>query len=92
MKITFIDLGHLDYNIDTPYDKPLGGSQSAMCYLAENLAKLGNEVYLINNTSNSGFFRGVYCYSLQETNTNFFATIDVLIIQNRPAFGNGLKK
>lgn len=63
-----------------------------MCYLAENLATLGNEVYLINNTSNSGFFRGVYCYSLQETNTNFFATIDVLIIQNRPAFGNGFKK
>lgn len=87
MKVTFVDLGTLDYNVETPYHKPLGGSQSAMCYLAENLAQLGHEIYLINNTKKTGIYRGVYCYSLEEINTNFFSNIDVLIIQNRPSFG-----
>jgi hypothetical protein len=55
MKIGFLDTYTWDYNIETPYCKPLGGTQSAICYLAEALAAQGNEVFLLNNTSSRGF-------------------------------------
>ena len=61
MKIGFLDTYTWDYNIETPYCKPLGGTQSAICYLAEALAAQGNEVFLLNNTSESGMWRGVDC-------------------------------
>ncbi|MEG4007423.1 hypothetical protein QUA41_16185 [Microcoleus sp. Pol11C1] len=51
MKIGFLDTYTWDYNIETPYREPLGGTQSAICYLAEALAAQGNEVFLLNNTS-----------------------------------------
>ncbi|TAF85606.1 MAG: hypothetical protein EAZ49_25965 [Oscillatoriales cyanobacterium] len=61
MKIGFLDTYTWDYNIETPYREPLGGTQSAICYLAEALAALGNEVFLLNNTSEPGMWRGVDC-------------------------------
>ena len=61
MKIGFLDTYTWDYNIETPYREPLGGTQSAICYLAEALAAQGNEVFLLNNTSESGMSRGVDC-------------------------------
>ena len=40
MRIAFLDTNELDYTADTPYRQPLGGSQSAICYLAAELAQL----------------------------------------------------
>jgi len=65
MKIGFIDFIDWDYNADTPYNKPLGGGQSAFAYLSAALAVRGHEVHLLTHTTRPGPFRGVQCVSLE---------------------------
>lgn len=51
MRICFIDFANWDYDVSTPLTRPLGGSQSAMCYLAVELAKMGHDVTLVTGKS-----------------------------------------
>ena len=44
MKIALADFGPFSYTIDTAYSEPLGGIESSVCYLAEELAAGGHEV------------------------------------------------
>ena len=47
MDIVFIDsTSRAAYDPDTPFERPLGGTESAVCYLAPELAKLGHRVTL----------------------------------------------
>lgn len=84
MKIAFLDTYTWDYTVETPYREPLGGTQSAICYLAEALAALGNEVFLLNNTSVSGMFRGVDCRrrAADAENLELLRSLDFLVIVN----------
>ena len=50
MKILFLNLSGLKFNVTTPLTDPLGGTESAVCYLATELAKLGHDVTLMANT------------------------------------------
>lgn len=59
MKIAFLDASGWDFTLDTPYERPLGGSQSALCYLAEAMAALGHEVRLLNGRKDPVLSRGV---------------------------------
>lgn len=68
MKIAFADPIACDYTIETPYQKPLGASQSALCYLAEELASQGHEVFLLNNSKTPRISRGLVCLPLPLTN------------------------
>ena len=63
MKIVFFDSGPLDYTVITPLQRPLGGMQSAVCYLAIELAKRGHQVVLTNGTSEPKIYDGVECVS-----------------------------
>jgi glycosyltransferase involved in cell wall biosynthesis len=60
-KIVFIDPLGWDYTPQTPRDMPLGGSQSALCYLSEALALRGLDVTIVTGTSTPGLVRGVLC-------------------------------
>ena len=84
MKIGFLDTYTWDYNIETPYREPLGGTQSAICYLAEALAAQGNQVFLLNNTSESGMLRGVDCRRrvIDKANLELLRSLDFLVIVN----------
>ena len=84
LSLCFIDTISWDYNVDTPTQRPLGGSQSALCYLAVELAKLGHAVTLLSNTSKSGVVAGVTCQSLQ---IQFLveSRFDAVIVLNGPA-------
>lgn len=66
MRIVFAD-PTLAYTADTPYEQPLGGSQSAVCYLAEALAAAGHEVVLMTHTRSLGTYRGVLCTGWERT-------------------------
>jgi len=49
MHIVFIDLVPWPYHIDAPFTRPIGGTQSAVCYLMMALAARGARVSFINN-------------------------------------------
>ncbi|MCP4748656.1 MAG: glycosyltransferase family 4 protein [Desulfobacteraceae bacterium] len=61
MKIAFIDFMDWNYSIDTPYRLPMGGMQSSLCYLAEEMVKQGHEVFLFNGIDQATTSRGVKC-------------------------------
>lgn len=82
MKIAFLDLINWDYTVDTPYGAPLGGSQSALCYLAERLAASGVEVTLINGTTTPGRWRGVEHLSAPSIRLTALPRYDVMVVFN----------
>jgi glycosyltransferase involved in cell wall biosynthesis len=90
-KIAFIDTSDWDYDISSPYEKPFGGSQSALCYLAEALAKHRFEIYLLNNTSNPRSIRDVHCFNISEIPEDVIADLDVAIVLNQAELGFRLR-
>src|SRR4029077_14858423 len=63
-------------------EKPLGGSQSALCYLAEELAERGHEVQLINNAALPGVSRGVVCLPLAKAAGDVWKRFDAGVLLN----------
>lgn len=88
-----------NFNIITPFLRPLGGSQSAVIYLALELVKLGHNVSLITSTQKEFKAMGVQCYPMsfdgkevllppEVLSTDF----DIYIVKNGiPQLGNLLK-
>ena len=56
--IGFVTSG-LEFNGNTVYEKALGGSESALIYMARELARLGNEVTVYCKCDRPGFYDGV---------------------------------
>ena len=83
-RIAFLDRMPWDYRVDTPYRHPLGGSQSALCYLAEALAALGHEVRTVTQTLSPGRVLGVDCLSARDGGVELFRSADVVIVLNDP--------
>jgi glycosyltransferase involved in cell wall biosynthesis len=67
MRIAFGDFCDWDFHAQSPELVPLGGSQSAACYLAQSLARQGHEVFLLNGTKSPGRYGGVTCLSWAQT-------------------------
>ncbi len=82
MHIAFVDFINWDYTIDTAYQRPLGGSQSALCYLAEQLATRGHEVELINNAAMPGVSHGVICLPLAKARPEVWQNFDAVVMLN----------
>src|SRR4051812_42975789 len=86
MNVVFLDLIGWDYDVATPYERPLGGSQSAACYLAEELARQGHRVTLLSGTPRPGRVRGVDCLNVQNTDRAFLAQpLDAAVVVSGPA-------
>ena len=61
MKIVFFDFMDVPaYDCDTPYSKGLGGTQSAICYYAEVLAKSHDVHVVLSNCTEQKKIRDVY--------------------------------
>jgi glycosyltransferase involved in cell wall biosynthesis len=69
MRIAFYDRTPVDYTPETPFVRPLGGSESAQCYLSIELAKRGHSVALVTNTSVPGTYHGVQCSNHRDKGT-----------------------
>ncbi len=91
MRIAFTDPIQWDYNVESAYQLPLGGSQSALCYLAETLAKQGHDVFLLNNTSKAGLSSGVMHFPLRSVPHQLLRSLDAMIIWNTPTLGQQIK-
>jgi len=84
MKLAFLDPVDWDYTPFSPLERPMGGSQSAICYLTPELAALGHEVTLINNVSRPGVYAGVRCPGMVESLTvNYLNQFDAVIGVNK---------
>ena len=61
MKIAFLDQPGMTYTANTPYEQPLGGTQSAACYLSAALARRGHTTTLISDGTHDREVLGVRC-------------------------------
>lgn len=59
MKILFLSLSGLTFDVTTPEKEPLGGTESSFCYLARELAKTGHDVTLCAKNTITGELCGV---------------------------------
>jgi glycosyltransferase involved in cell wall biosynthesis len=91
MKIAFWDFIGWDYQVESVYQMPLGGSQSALCYLAEAMAKLGHDVFLLNCTSISGLSRGVTCLHWRDSG-EVLQSLDAIIVLSIAGQGRQIRK
>lgn len=67
MRIAFGDFSGWDFHAQSVETMPLGGSQSAACYLAQALARSGHAVFFFTMTSAPGTYEGVVCLSWSTT-------------------------
>ena len=82
MRILFLVLGSLEFDVKSPEEIPLGGTESAVCYLARALAKIGHFVTLSNPTIKKLENKcGVIHVPKSEINREHF---DVVIVPNAP--------
>ncbi len=84
MKLVFLDPIPWNYTVRTVHERPLGGGQSALCYLAEALAARGHEVTLLTNTDQPGLHHGVACRSIASTSPEAAHNLaaDVCVVLN----------
>ena len=93
MRIAFIDALGWDYNVETPLTQPLGGSESALCYLTTELARLGHEISLINGIAVPGNYAGVQCINQnQGMDSDLLNRSDVVVVKNAGNAGMKLRQ
>jgi glycosyltransferase involved in cell wall biosynthesis len=91
MRIAFLDLTKIEYRIESVYEIPLGGSQSALCYLAEELSRLGHEIFLFKKTPGFALSLGVHCLNLENVTDELLSTLDVVIVVNTTYLATALR-
>lgn len=70
LKIAFLDTIGLVYNGDTLKEKGLGGSESAIIYLGEELTKIGMDVTVFNKCDKPGVYNGVKYINFMDAQKN----------------------
>jgi glycosyltransferase involved in cell wall biosynthesis len=91
LRIAFASFSPFPFTVETPYQRPLGGSESALCYLAEALAQQGHEVFLLNANPTPALCRGVRCLPLSADSLQEVHPLDALIVQNLAGKGQELR-
>ncbi|MBI3464265.1 MAG: tetratricopeptide repeat protein [Planctomycetes bacterium] len=82
----FIDSLDWDYDVASPLTTPMGGSQSALCYLARALSGRGHSVTTLTGTTSPRVISGVRCLS-NRTITRDIASPDntMIVVLNGPS-------
>ena len=97
MKILFVNLSGLRFTVATPDIEPLGGTESALCYLARQLAKNGHQISLVTRQPDgdaSTLIMGVrHLPRSVLLNAEFLTaeSFDAIIVSNGPVAGPTLR-
>jgi glycosyltransferase involved in cell wall biosynthesis len=84
MIIAFADFCGMKYDVRTVEHTPLGGSESAACYLSRALARLGHQIFLLANVPADGVFERVHCVSTQNSASLPWQNLDAVLCLGRP--------
>ncbi|MDP6935075.1 MAG: glycosyltransferase, partial [Myxococcota bacterium] len=93
MRIGFVDFVRWAYDPDSVLREPMGGSQSALCYLSVELARSGHEVWIFNGVEQERTVQGVHVQPI-EAGSLLRAVelgLDVLVVLNRAGKGRRLR-
>lgn len=91
MRIIFIHRTVVDYTVETPYQRAVGGTEAGIAYLSVELAKLGHSVLHLANTSQPGRHLGVECLNHHSALTKELLNgADAVVVANE-AFGRNLR-
>lgn len=84
MRIGFADFYGMDFHALSVEQAPMGGSQSATCYLARALAHAGHEVFLINHISPAsvGKYDGVTSLAWKQTGLAELRALNLDVLVN----------
>lgn len=85
MKLAFLEPMPWGYDTVTPLYRPLGGSQSALCYLAAELVRQGHEVSILNEVSEPGLdANGVHILPRAQATSDsaLMKRFDVIVVSN----------
>lgn len=86
MNWIFFDFIPWDYDLSTPHARPLGGSQSALCYLAQALAARDQQVITVTGTKTPKKIENIDCFSLQNVPATIFQLDQtIVVVLNGPA-------
>src|ERR1051326_67158 len=93
MRIAFLETLGWDMNVETPFLRPLGGTQSAACYLAITMATAGHEVFFVSVNGSPGRVRGVNCLPFEVLDSGELAALrmDVLVVLMKAHWGRKLR-
>jgi FkbM family methyltransferase len=80
MRIAFLDPIGWDYDPLTPLVRPLGGTQSAVAYLAATLARRGHEVMILNGAKGPRHVEGVTIGPLEGAPVDRLLGLDAVIL------------
>ncbi len=84
LRLVFAD-NSFEYDGNTPENKPLGGSHSALVYLTRELAALGHEVHVFNNCPQPAVINEVHFHRFAEIQrSNKYVYADAFIALRDP--------
>ncbi|MEP6670013.1 MAG: glycosyltransferase family 4 protein [Chthoniobacter sp.] len=88
MRIAFVDFSGWDFHVRSVETLPLGGSQSAACYLAQALAA-EHEVFFLTHTTAPGRHANVTCFSWPQTPLESLKALHLDVCVCLPGAGHG---
>lgn len=92
MHIAFIDCSNLSYGLDAPFRQPLGGANSAICYLAVELAGLGHTITVYNGTSAPTESCGVQLRNLRDAEAPGHLNVFDVVVVSGGVIGRPLRR
>jgi len=79
MRIAFVDFGNTEYDPTTVDTAPLGGTESAACYLSRSLARHGHQIYLLSKSHFTGARGGVTCIPREQSPPPSSLKLDAMV-------------
>jgi len=80
MNWVFFDFQRWDYDVAAPLERPMGGSQSALAYLAFALCRRGQRVTTLTGTTKPREVNGVRCLRYEDVPAEVFAPADTIVV------------